>query len=427
MHRLIRPVAILIAACLLSTLLAACEGEPSATPTATVSPTGTATVTAAPVTSTPEPTVDPTSSPSSTATPGDLPARAITGLSTDPRPATDPDEVHALPAAPASPFSPWNREDVVVYDTLALTELNLGPGAIGLGAAFSPDGTRFAWTAGAGGFFDEIWILGLASGDTRLVAEGETARWLDDHTLYARPTGTDVSQRLDVDTGEWSPAPDVDSNAFGIEPSETARWRLETPNLEVLGPDAYPYWSRPFTLTDLTAALPPLVFDAYDAVVASDGALFVATTPEDQSGPPTSPGAHIEYGTTNIFQVDPETGVATYLGSAEASAPGWAFDASEDHVAWMHGFCAKPDPSDRRTAILDRTTGRITHLDRGLWFELTPDSRLAAGPFGPMAFIDLATLDYGAVLPDGVGDVAHSADYRYAAIGYPYGHGGVCG
>lgn len=64
--------------------------------------------------------------------------------------------MRALPPRPTSPFEWWNREDVVLYDVEEMTEENLG---VGVSSAFSPDGARLAWAAGALGFWDELWVV----------------------------------------------------------------------------------------------------------------------------------------------------------------------------------------------------------------------------------------------------------------------------
>ena len=148
--------------------------------------------------------------------------------------------------------------------------------------------------------------------------------------------------------------------------------------------------------------------------------------PRDPSGPPAQEGPDIEFGSTNIFAVDPATAEATFVTTATASAPNWAFDASSDHVAWMDGFCAAADQDEVHTRIYDRRRGMLTELDQALWLKLTPGGEIGDGQFGPQALIDIETLEYTTVLPVGFSDVAWSPDYCYAAVGFPLGHGGLC-
>ena len=166
--------------------------------------------------------------------------RSITGLFSDPRAITQPDRQRSLGPIPASPFDPWNSEDVVVYDAANGTETNLGPGFVAVGGAFSPDRTRFVWTAGPPADPSDIWILDLESGEKRLVTSGVALRWLDHQTIYGRPRMTDqTNERIDVETADWSPAEDVDANPFPLV-IEAGRWRLEPPDLEAEAAGPYP-------------------------------------------------------------------------------------------------------------------------------------------------------------------------------------------
>ena len=343
--------------------------------------------------------------------------RPVTGLFTDPYP-TEPDHVGTLSEIPPSPFKPWNGQDVVLYDTLTMTETNLGPGWVGGGAVFSPDGTHLVWTAGQPGDLSEIWLLDLKSGEKRLLISGVAIWWLDDHTLYGRPSfGASDNQRLDIHTTEWSTADDIDPNQLpGSGFARAGRWTLER-----ISQSEYPGWTSSYLVTDSTGANLPLEFDATETVLTPDGSLFVATAPTDAHNPLPNGGPHIEAGTTNIFEVDPTTGVATHIARAEASAPSWSFDASEGYVAWMDGFCARSEFAS--TMIYSRASGELTQLDALLWFKLASGRHLASGVFGGHQLIDIETLEYSVVLPREVSDVAWSPDYRYAAVGFQFGHG----
>ena len=307
--------------------------------------------------------------------------RPISGLFVAPGPDREPVVSRSLGAEPESPFGPWDGRDVVLYDTQTMTATNLGRGFVGLGGAFSPDGSRLAWTAGPPDDLSEIWVIDLESGERELVAAGLALWWLDDETLYGRQQrASNDNQRLDVRSGVWSPADDIDPNRFPTA-TETARWRLEPADLDTDAAGSYPFWSREFVLVDRSGVLPPLRFEARDAVLSPDEALFVAATPEHPSGPVVDQGPHIEFGVSNIFEVDPTTGEATYVARAEASAPGWAFEASGQYVAWMDGFCAA-DEDAGRTVILDRASGELTSVEQRMWFELTPSGAFAVGAFG---------------------------------------------
>jgi len=47
--------------------------------------------------------------------------------------------------------------------------------------------------------------------------------------------------------------------------------------------------------------------------------------------------------------------------------------------------------------------------------------------FGAKVLIDVATLRYVAVLPEGLGDVGWAGDFRFAVASVTGGHGGLCG
>lgn len=358
--------------------------------------------------------------PLSTVTPAASPVatdevRSIEGLFTEPRPIAPADEVRAAPPRPTSAFE-WNREDVVLFDLEAHTTTDLGPGYV---PSFSPDGRHLVWTAGAVTDFPKsVHVFDLAGGEERDLGEGQGGYWLDDETLVIRTYSRDQEQVLvDFTTGARVPAtvPDVDPYTV-----EEGRWLLER---TVEG--EYPGWRHTFRLTDLRGEFRPLQFEAHVAELTSDGTLFIATPPEDAILPPDI-GPHLEYGTTNIFAVEPETGRAIYLVSAVASAPNWSFDASSEYVAWMEGFCAAPDQSQVATRIFDRADRTILEIGEPWWVTLTSEGRLAHGAFGPDALFNLGTFEYEFVAPQDAYRVAWSPDYRYAAIGQQFGSGGPC-
>ena len=342
--------------------------------------------------------------------------RSIEGLVTEPRPITSADEVRAAPPRPTSAFE-WNREDVVLFDLEADTTTNLGPGLV---PSFSPDGTHLSWVAGEPQDFPKsLQVLDLATGEQRDLGEARIGSgWLDEDTLAIRTYDRkDDEVLVDLATGARSPGSGPPLDPYT---AEAGRWLLER-TVE----DEYPGWRHTFRLTDLRGEFRPLELEAHVAGLTSDGTLFIATPPEDASGPPAS-GPDIEYGTTNIFAVEPETGRATYLASAVASAPNWSFDASSEYVAWMEGFCAAPDQSQVATRVFDRADRTILEIGEPWWVTLTPDGRLGRGVFGPDALFNLDTFEYEFVAPADAYRVAWSPDYRYAAIGQQFGSGGPC-
>lgn len=342
--------------------------------------------------------------------------RSIGGLFVEPRD-TEPDAVQELAPRPPSPFAEWNDEDVVLYDIEEMTELNLGPGGF---ARFSPDGTRLAWAAGELGRWDELWVLNLATGERRRIGPGRSLRWVDDETLVFHPPGVSNTEELvDVATGERRPANGINLNpVFG--PTEAAGWRLDR-----IARGEYPLWSSTYELTDVRGTHLPLRFDALEAVLAPDGMLFVALSPEETSGAPEE-GPHVEIGLSNIFAVDPESGEATYLATALATAPSFPFVATETVVAWTDDACGRTDET-HGMLVYDRRSGVITEVLPRQWIVSADGDVIGLDVFGPKTLIDARTFMYLAVLSENLIDVSWTRDLRYAAVGGALGHGGPCG
>ena len=345
------------------------DGSPTATPEATptaevtASPTGVATATVEPVAQT----------------------RPISGLFNEPR-ETTPDIVRMLTPRPPSPFELPDRGDVVLYDTREGTEENLGPG---VSKAFSPDGTRLAWTAGLPTEAGEIWVLDLQTGERKALGAGWVTLWTDDETLYVQDYRTNEREFVDAGTGDRAAAPgqEVVFPPLG-SPVEAGGYQLR---YEALGD--YPRWSSTYLVEDLSGARLPLRFDVYRAVLAPDGALFVATTPEEPSGPDPNAGPHIETGLSNLFEVDLDTGEATFIATALVTAPGWPFSASESIVVWTEDACSAVDEPTHRMLIRDRRSGSLTAIAPGAWISDAVDTRIGLDQLGISAWLDTDTLE----------------------------------
>ncbi len=162
-------------------------------------------------------------------------------------------------------------------------------------------------------------------------------------------------------------------------------------------------------------------FTAYRARLAPDGMLAIAVVD------PKLPEGQAPWGSNTsaeIYLVEPTTLEATYVATGVADFGNWPFGVSADHVFWTNDYCSE---DEGRTQVLDRRSGSITELDRGLWAEFTPEGHLAVGPFGAETILRIDPLEYVAVLPFEYLDVQWSPDYRYAAVGLQFGHGGFCG
>lgn len=203
---------------------------------------------------------------------------------------------------------------------------------------------------------------------------------------------------------------------------EFAGFRLEV----ITTPQPYPFAYTAYRLVDASGRLPPLEFDAFRAQLAPDGALFILTPPVDlraQDGPYLG-----QWGMSNVFQVDPTSGAATWIASAATSVPNSPFSVSERYVVWTENYCRANPTShdvDGRTRVYDRLITTITELDQGLFVSgITPAGELAAGVFGADVLIEIPSLAYRVRFPDS--DRVWSSDYRYAVVGMTSGHGGPC-
>lgn len=391
-------------------------GEAPATETATSPATVTGTAMATPSVE-PTPPVDPTEKPTPTGTPEPPLLRGdIEGWFTEERP-SPPSEVRAVQPAPPSPFEPYDREsrEVVLYDTLTMTERNLGEGGM---PRFSPDGSMLAWVAGSEPYeVGELRLLDLGTGDERWLGRARAIRWVDDETIVAYEVGNELVL-VDVATGEHEPTEPTIVNLNPVQrPIEEAGYRLE----ELVRFEDF--WRRTYQLTNLATG-DTREFDAYRAVLAPDGALVLATVSEPSTRIEPAEGPHGWWShTSNIFEVDPDTGEATFIATAYPSYPNSPFDASEEHVMWTDRACNID--GDAVTRLYDRETGALFDLDERLWAEFTPDGLIARGSFGAERLVDPETLEYVVVLPF-VADNFWTPDYRYSAVGFELGHGGVC-
>jgi len=128
--------------------------------------------------------------------------------------------------------------------------------------------------------------------------------------------------------------------------------------------------------------------------------------------------------------VDVKSGKASFIATVRYDPPtrlrpfNWPLAADANYVTWTESYCGQ-EPRGK-TRIYERKTGKVRELDASLWVQLAAGF-LGVGEFGAKALIDPATLLYKAVLPHNLGDVFWSPDRRYAVVGEPFGHGGLCG
>jgi hypothetical protein len=260
-------------------------------------------------------------------------------------------------------------------------------------------------------------VIEVATGQQRSLGPARTVRWTDnDHILVYLPPRSNDQEFVEVSTGKRLPPGGVNPNPTP-PPTQSAGYRLEA-----VGGGEAPSWTVTFRLTDLAGARSPVEFDGLHAVLTSDGTVILGTP-----AVPTPNPTVIQDTTSNLFAIDPVTRTATYLATVALTLPNWPLAANARYVAWTDDYCkyGRAGPLGH-TRIYDRTTKTITELDQSLWVSsVTSDDRLGVGEFGADALLDLKTLSYAVVVPGG--DQAWSPDFKYAAVGSSFGHGGYCG
>lgn len=381
------------------TMSAACSADndsPGATATpvrdpGTVSPSGTS----APVPATAAPSRPPGQT-------------GVSGLFTDPRPSPST-STRSLAAAPASAFPAWDGVSTMLYDVVGLREINLGPGSAG---RFSPDGSKMAWVAGGTGAANaEVWVLDLKTQQRRNLGPGRTADWFDSQRVITFLPNSNDRELINVAANQREPIP----SAMG--PDAAARDFSDGSKVRRVIKSDYPYLTSAFTFIGPDGRI-LLEFDAYQVEPAGTGEIVVATPPASATS-----------GTTNIFIVNVNSGVATFVATSRYTQPNWPLGGNADYVVWTEGYCGAAG----NTRIYDRRTGTITELQRGYWVTMTPGGLLGVGEFGPAALVDPTTLQYRVVIRVRSGQTGPAVDvfwsplYTYASRGQTGGHGGLCG
>ena len=342
-----------------------------------------------------------------------------------PRPSV-PDARRSLPVPQAESFTPWNGTDVVLYDVDAMTELNLGRGGL---AGFDAEGRRLLWISGdilgRDDTGQQLWVMEIASRERRSFGPARVYSVVDETHLAVVLPGTNRWELVDITTGARV--------ALGGPPeqrptrvlTEAAGFRLEV----IATPQPYPYAYTAFRVVDTSGRLSPLEFETFRAQLAPDGTLFILTPPVDLQPQVGFFAGQGSWGMSNVFEVDPTTGRATWIASAATSTNGSPFAAGDRYIVWTENYCnigTASRASDGRTRIYDRRARTLTELDQGLFVaDVTPRNELAVGTFGADALIDASSLAYRVRFRES--DRVWSKDYRYAVVGITSGHEGVCG
>lgn len=403
-----------LAVALLSVALACTgTGGTEVTPTSTDQPAPTAVSTVASEGRAPS-TLTPAPKATSTATP---PTPWRPPVLSEPPPPLPPREQVVLPVRPQSPFSEWDGKSVVVYDLIDRVESDFG---LGSHVTLSPGEHALAWVSEESRDL-ELRILNLSSWQVRSLGPARTVKWIDDRTVEVRLPISDRIELVDIQTGERTrPVPSVDGGQGNQVQQESDL------TLVRIGRDR---WRAEYQVFDLQGRSPPLIFEAYQATLAPDATLFVATVPP-QPYMAAEGASDTEEGLLSILAVDFLSRSTVRLTSALATAPNWRFVASTTHLAWNERRCGH-DPALSSIVLFDRTRREATAIDFGepVWLEaLLGEDRMAVSRFGfgADAIVDIAKREYLVVLPRNVSRVVWTSDSRFAAVGRPLGHGGVC-
>lgn len=308
-------------------------------------------------------------------------------------------------------FPDWDGVSTMLYDTQTSTAKNLGPGSLG---HFSPDSTRMVWVASPQPPFGdgEVWLIDVHTLDKRDLGPGRLAVFTDDTHVSIGLTSSNDSETVDLATGART---------------QVAGLPAFQPNLKTLTPDGLILERHPeaagdtdlFTLNDPLTSTHLLELAAYAAVPAGPRHLAVMTPPR-ASGPDL--GDSLAPANTNIFLIDIDHPSDTmFVATSPSRGAAWQLAADANYVVWTDEYC---DGGHGR--IYNRTTKKITEVDKPLWPAMGAGSLILDGPFGGSAVIDPATLQYRAALPIDADDSAWSPDLRYASLGQFGGHGGVC-
>jgi hypothetical protein len=297
-----------------------------------------------------------------------------------------------FPREGLQPTFEWDGRSTMIYDRQTGTLLNLGPGEP---ATFSPSGEWAAWVSDDR-FTGTLHAISLRTGERKNFEwHGYVSFFVDEHRVLVDDQENN-GWLVDVLTGE--------RDAVEDRPALFAATLADV--LQVSRPDqTRPHLLRVSDLKETRA----LEFEALSALPFDANKLLVETVPQN--------------GQSNVFVVDFATGSATFIATAPTSELGLALSGNGTHVAWSN-VCADPGES----WVLDRRTGQITHVPKGLFVSpasRAPDGLLGTGLTGLERLIDPVTMRYLFISP--AGWPSWSRDLRYVSVGWVGGHGGICG
>lgn len=354
----------------------------------------------------PPPTAGPTNSVTASATvPSGTPTASSTQATVVPSPVAGMFEApRSLPVASRElappgrelaqslppPTFAWNGTSTMVYDRETGTVVDLGPGEPG---AFSPSGEWMAWVS-EDRFTGTLHALNLRTGERKdLGAGGYVAMFIDDERFLVDSNNSD-GVLVNVLTGEREPVTDRSQLFAAIDQPP---FTMETEGYGPGGQSVHVYDAKGQLI---------LNFNALIARFTTESELVVVTIPQD--------------GRANIFTIDLETGVASYIATTLAASTGFAVAGNRTHIAWSPDVCQNPG----ETWVLDRATDLFTHAPKALLVSPAPDGWLATGFTGLERLIDPDTMQYAFISP--AGWPRWSLDYRYVSVGLVGGHGSLC-
>jgi hypothetical protein len=302
-----------------------------------------------------------------------------------------------------------------VYDIEAGTQQqNLGPGIAG---EFSPDGRWLMWHTG-----DQFKRQGpqrfyaVDTGEQRSLDLPPAVFWLDSQHVIVADDYSENAPRtvVNIATGDSRPATPADVMAWEGR-NDVAGRRLKASSER--GP-GYQFRTH-YQLVDIRSGAIVLTFDAYEAVLAPDGTIFLATVPEADAIQTTPEGLPKSF-TTNLFNVDPATRHATFIASATPEYHFLVLSASKEHFFWLERACTGRASTDR-SWLYSRRDDRLIDFGEGNFVKarFTPSGLLAVGLWNAERLFDPITRTEVITLPDLGSRVAWSPDYRYAATNHP--------
>ncbi len=336
------------------------------------------------------------------APPYDGPVRPVEGLFTEPR-ETVVDAVRSLGPQPETPFPPWDGESVVLYNLDSGDVIDLGQGDVGTGVgAFSPDGTRFVWTADAlsasaspPNQLRDVWVIDLETMERRSYGEAWFASFDDDHTLSLVSPRLPGTILVDTESGEGI---EREQEEFGFP-------RMHYPPGYVLEIIGFPEAERFRIVPD----------DGSEALEFDAGWAFPFGPDSDAVVVLMLPVG----GTMNVFHLELAGRTVSLIATVGTTPRSLPFISPVDVngvavLAIGDNVCG---PGDGRTLLYESATGALTAIDRPLRVGFGQFAGgLGVGAAGTLAqaIVDVETMEYTYVLPaPGV----WSADGRWAAVG----------